>query len=100
MKQKKNRLNLRGLKNYLYICTPKSKTVTQGEVPEWSIGPHSKCGVRATVPGVRIPLFPPQRAVIFTALFLWCQERDSSVGGGVAELSASCEIVIVATQLR
>ena len=25
-----------------------------GEMPEWSIGPHSKCGVRATVPGVRI----------------------------------------------
>ena len=30
-------------------------------MPEWSNGPHSKCGVRATVPGVRIPLFP-QRA--------------------------------------
>ena len=29
-----------------------------GEMPEWSIGPHSKCGVRATVPGVRIPLSP------------------------------------------
>ena len=27
-------------------------------MPEWSIGPHSKCGVRATVPGVRIPLSP------------------------------------------
>ena len=30
----------------------------QGKMPEWSIGPHSKCGVRATVPGVRIPLSP------------------------------------------
>ena len=29
-----------------------------GEMPEWSIGPHSKCGERATVPGVRIPLSP------------------------------------------
>lgn len=29
-----------------------------GEMPEWSIGPHSKCGVRVTVPGVRIPLSP------------------------------------------
>ena len=38
-------------------------------MPEWSNGPHSKCGVRVTVPGVRIPLFPPQGAVIFTALF-------------------------------
>ena len=27
-------------------------------MPEWSIGPHSKCGERATVPGVRIPLSP------------------------------------------
>ena len=30
-------------------------------MPEWSIGPHSKCGVRATVPGVRIPLSPQNR---------------------------------------
>ena len=29
-----------------------------GEVPEWSIGPHSKCGERVTVPGVRIPTSP------------------------------------------
>ena len=35
-----------------------------GEMPEWSIGPHSKCGVRATVPGVRIPLSPQQRLII------------------------------------
>ena len=31
-----------------------------GEMPEWSIGPHSKCGVRATVPRVRIPVSPPK----------------------------------------
>ena len=30
-------------------------------MPEWSIGPHSKCGVRATVPGVRIPLSPQSK---------------------------------------
>ena len=29
-------------------------------MPEWSIGPHSKCGVRATVPRVRIPVSPPR----------------------------------------
>jgi hypothetical protein len=28
-------------------------------VAEWSIAPHSKCGVRASVPGVRIPPSPP-----------------------------------------
>src|SRR5947209_8991782 len=30
-----------------------------GEVAEWSKAPHSKCGVRATVPWVRIPPSPP-----------------------------------------
>ena len=35
-----------------------SPATEKGEMPEWSIGPHSKCGVRATVPGVRIPLSP------------------------------------------
>ena len=29
-----------------------------GKMPEWSIGPHSKCGERATVPRVRIPVSP------------------------------------------
>ena len=43
--------------NNSYICTAKVK----GKVPEWSIGPHSKCGVRATVPGVRIPPFPQKQ---------------------------------------
>ena len=40
-------------------------------MPEWSNGPHSKCGERVTVPGVRIPL-SPQIAVIqqVTAIFL------------------------------
>jgi hypothetical protein len=28
-------------------------------VAEWSIAPHSKCGIRATVSGVRIPPSPP-----------------------------------------
>ncbi len=35
-----------------------------GEMPEWSIGPHSKCGERATVPGVRIPLSPLSMLII------------------------------------
>ena len=30
-----------------------------GEVVEWLMAPHSKCGVRATVPWVRIPPSPP-----------------------------------------
>jgi hypothetical protein len=49
-------------KNNVYICSPKTTVFgsTHGKMPEWSIGPHSKCGVRVTVPGVRIPLFPQQ----------------------------------------
>ena len=43
----------------MYFCTRQP----QGKMPEWSIGPHSKCGVRVTVPGVRIPLFPPDTDV-------------------------------------
>ena len=45
-------------------------------MPEWSIGPHSKCGERATVPRVRIPLFPPfmrmQSRRHLSRLFLFC----------------------------
>src|SRR5438309_1969501 len=32
---------------------------TSGEVAEWLNAPHSKCGIRATVSGVRIPPSPP-----------------------------------------
>jgi hypothetical protein len=31
----------------------------RGEVAEWLIAPHSKCGIRATVSGVQIPPSPP-----------------------------------------
>ena len=33
-------------------------------MPEWSNGPHSKCGERVTVPGVRIPLSPRQEKIL------------------------------------
>ena len=65
---------MRENKKYVYICSPKTTVLgresgrksssrdRKGEVPEWSIGPHSKCGVQVTVPGVRIPLSPPGEA--------------------------------------
>jgi hypothetical protein len=31
----------------------------RGQVVEWSMAPHSKCGVPARVPWVRIPPCPP-----------------------------------------
>ena len=45
-----------------WILKRKSKkTIYQllGEVAEWLKAPHSKCGIRATVSGVRIPPSPP-----------------------------------------
>lgn len=53
-----------------------------GEMPEWSIGPHSKCGVRATVPGVRIPLSPP---VFLTAYELDMEKYPSGRRGSPAK---------------
>src|SRR5436305_14222394 len=41
--------------------TRPASAIPSGEVAEWSKAPHSKCGVRATVPWVRIPPSPPAR---------------------------------------
>ena len=42
----------------LHAVSERWKVAKDGKLPEWSNGPHSKCGVRVTVPGVRIPHFP------------------------------------------
>src|SRR3954447_18709627 len=39
--------------------TRPASAIPSGEVAEWSKAPHSKCGVWATVPWVRIPPSPP-----------------------------------------
>src|SRR5512137_758791 len=39
----------------MWIC----ESAHRGEVAEWLKAPHSKCGIRATVSGVRIPPSPP-----------------------------------------
>src|SRR6516225_11578606 len=36
-----------------------------GEVAEWLNAPHSKCGIRVTVSGVRIPPSPPVKLKSF-----------------------------------
>ena len=36
-----------------------NRSLALGEVAEWLKAPHSKCGIRATVSGVRIPPSPP-----------------------------------------
>src|SRR4051812_24335382 len=42
-----------------------------GQVVEWSMAPHSKCGVPARVPWVRIPPCPPIKKPLFGGLFYW-----------------------------
>src|SRR5262249_26475345 len=39
--------------------TATTRRQTCGEVAEWVNAPHSKCGIRVTVSGVRIPPSPP-----------------------------------------
>ena len=45
-------------------ANPVRRSTRIGEVAEWSNAPHSKCGMRATVSGVRIPPSPPFPFVI------------------------------------
>ena len=46
-----------------------------GEMPEWSNGPHSKCGVPGTVPRVRIPISPPHKHSAQTGCFVLTEEQ-------------------------
>src|SRR3954470_15352021 len=54
-----------------------------GEVAEWSKAPHSKCGVRATVPWVRIPPSPPRinRTSFFSILQLTKRDLRATARG-------------------
>ena len=75
-------------------------------MPEWSIGPHSKCGVRATVPGVRIPLFPQKnearrcRRISASFCFVTLRHanlfvRRSGMKTKVVDLSTPCGVRIL-----
>jgi hypothetical protein len=46
-----------------------------GEVAEWSNAPHSKCGIGASLSGVRIPPSPPFFSVTFKKLNFEAQKR-------------------------
>ncbi len=50
---------LRPRRQRLKALLRRKAPLASGEVAEWSIAPHSKCGVLARVPGVRIPPSPP-----------------------------------------
>lgn len=44
--------------NWFCQCKQQIVFLREGEMPEWSNGPHSKCGIRVTVSRVRIPVSP------------------------------------------
>ena len=46
-------------------CLLITKKHINGKLPEWSNGPHSKCGDRVTDPGVRIPHFPHPYGLLY-----------------------------------
>lgn len=50
-------------------------------MPEWSIGPHSKCGERVTVPRVRIPVFP-QKQIVEAICFFYFISMDLVLNEG------------------
>jgi hypothetical protein len=66
-------------------ATTKNPAVSRfGEVAEWSIAPHSKCGIRVTVSGVRIPPSPLLRRLLQYRVFdaherAGCQARARCV---------------------
>ena len=51
------------------------RQTARGEVPEWSIGPVSKTGVRASVPWVRIPPSPPLIIIILLILLYFLDRK-------------------------
>ena len=59
MCRKKGPLEDNGIKFFIHLSRQRP-----GKLPEWSNGPHSKCGERVTVPGVRIPRFPLKRETV------------------------------------
>src|SRR3974390_2058785 len=60
-------------------------TRAAGEVAEWLNAPHSKCGIRVTVSGVRIPPSPPTFAL---SGFGWQATPDTDRAKGVSRSSA------------
>jgi hypothetical protein len=48
-----------------------------GEVAEWLKAPHSKCGIRVTVSGVRIPPSPPlHRSLLYPIVRIDSKNND------------------------
>jgi putative endonuclease len=64
-----------------------SPFASSGEVAEWLNAPHSKCGIRATVSGVRIPPSPPPFAF---AGYGW-QATEPQRAKGVSRSSAGAQ---------
>ena len=78
-----------------------SAATRRGEVAEWSIAPHSKCGVPARVPGVQIPPSPPPYAFGFGWLakeFQW--RRVISRSGEAAQGDPRANVVCLFSSIE
>ena len=56
-----------------------SDDTTYGKLSEWSKEPHSKCGVRIRVPGVRIPHFPQLFGMPDSGIFVLMKQLVKSL---------------------
>jgi hypothetical protein len=61
---------------------PNLPVMAPGEVAEWSNAPHSKCGIGASLSGVRIPPSPPISDLSVP--------KTSVTGGATASVTTSC----------
>ena len=64
-------------RRWLQRCAHRPSQRGPGEVAEWLIAPHSKCGILARVSGVRIPPSPPTSIdfIAFSRLRRLCPSR-------------------------
>ncbi len=56
-------------------------------MPEWSNGPHSKCGVLLRVPWVRIPVSPPEKDTSWVSFLLCLNWSLQAIPPGALHLS-------------
>ncbi len=89
-----------GLKSWLMSVSSDHRFSKCGEVAEWSIASHSKCEVRASVPGVRIPPSPPIIIGPFQRKHCTIKTRGETPGPDCPFLRDQLTVFQVATQER
>lgn len=76
----------------LLWCNLRAERQTQGSVPEWLNGPHSKCGIPERVSGVRILPLPHGSEHINILICGEDEKRAAICRKHAASRAADCEI--------